>query len=133
MLHNLMHNKVLHERVLIVCVQVFDAPYVPEIDRVEIHQMKENFYSITVQYGFMDKPDIPQALLLCGQHGLAIEMMETSFFLGRATLIPRMGASKMAMWREKLYVTLYRNSSSATSYYKIPSNRVVELGAQVVL
>jgi KUP system potassium uptake protein len=133
MLHNLMHNKVLHERVLIVCVQVFDAPYVPEIDRVEIHQMKENFYSVTVQYGFMDKPDIPQALSLCEQHGLSIEMMETSFFLGRATLIPRMGGSKMAMWREKLYVTLYRNSSSATSYYKIPSNRVVELGAQVVL
>ncbi|MEI7429864.1 MAG: potassium transporter Kup [Betaproteobacteria bacterium] len=133
MLHNLMHNKVLHERVLIVSVQVFDAPYVPEIDRVEIHRLKENFFSVKVQYGFMDKPDIPQALTLCEQQNLAIDMMETSFFLGRATLIPRMGGSKMAMWREKLYVTLYRNSSSATSYYKIPSNRVVELGAQVVL
>ena len=133
MLHNLMHNKVLHERVLIVSVQVFDAPYVPEIDRVEIHQLKSNFYSIIVQYGFMDEPDIPQALSLCEQQGLAIEMMETSFFLGRATLIPKMAASKMTLWREKLYVALYRNSSSATSYYKIPSNRVVELGAQVVL
>jgi len=133
MLHNLMHNKVLHERVLIVSVQVFDAPYVPEIDRVEIHRLKENFFSVKVQYGFMDKPDIPQALSLCEQQNLAIDMMETSFFLGRATLIPRMGGSKMSMWREKLYVTLYRNSSSATSYYKIPSNRVVELGAQVVL
>ena len=132
MLHNLMHNKVLHERVLIVSVEVFDVPYVPEIDRVEIHALKGNFYRLTVQYGFKDEPDIPLALSLCAEQGLVIDMMETSFFLGRATLIPRMGGG-MVLWREKLFVYLYRNAGSATSFYKIPSNRVVELGTQVVL
>ncbi|MBL8414942.1 MAG: potassium transporter Kup [Propionivibrio sp.] len=132
MLHNLMHNKVLHERVLIVSVEVFDVPYVPEIDRIEISKLKGNFFRVTVQYGFKDEPDIPQALTLCKTQGLTIDMMETSFFLGRATLIPKVG-SGMALWREKLFVFLFRNAGSATSFYKIPSNRVVELGTQVVL
>ena len=132
MLHNLMHNKVFHERVLVVSVEVFDVPYVPEIDRVEIHQLKGNFYRINVQYGFKDDPNIPQALALCAQQGLDIDMMSTSFFLGRATLVPKIG-SEMAYWREKLFVLLFRNASSATSFYKIPTNRVVELGTQVVL
>jgi KUP system potassium uptake protein len=132
MLHNLMHNKVLHERVLIVSVEVFDVPYVPEIDRVEIRQLKGGFFQLTVQYGFKDEPDIPQALTLCAAQGLLIDMMETSFFLGRATLIPKVG-SGMALWREKLFVLMYRNAGSATSFYKIPTNRVVELGTQVVL
>jgi len=132
MLHNLMHNKVLHERVMIVSVEVFDVPYVPEIDRVEIRRLKGDFYRLTVQYGFKDEPDIPQALSLCAEQGLTIDMMETSFFLGRATLIPKVG-SGMALWREKLFIYLFRNASSATTFYKIPSNRVVELGTQVVL
>ena len=132
MLHNLMHNKILHERVLVVSVQVFDTPYVPDIDRVDVRKLKADFYSVIVQYGFMDEPDIPQALALCAQQGLVFEMMETSFFLGRATLIPKI-ASSMVLWREKIYVAMFRNASSATSFYKIPSNRVVELGTQVVL
>lgn len=132
MLHNLMHNKVLHSRVLIVSVEVFDVPYVPEIDRVVTRKMKGDFYQLTVQYGFKDEPDIPRALSLCADQGLPINMMETSFFLGRATLIPKVG-SGMALWREKLFIFLFRNASSATSFYKIPSNRVVELGTQVVL
>jgi len=132
MLHNLMHNKVLHERVMIVSVEVFDVPYVPEIDRVEIHKLKGDFYRLNVQYGFKDEPDIPRALSLCAERGLTIDMMEISFFLGRATLIPKVG-SGMALWREKLFIYLFRNASSATTFYKIPSNRVVELGTQVVL
>ena len=132
MLHNLMHNKVLHERVLVVSVQVFDVPYVPEIDRVEIHKLKGDFYRVNVQYGFKDEPDIPAALALCESQGLPVDMMETSFFLGRATLVPKHG-SEMVFWREKLFVFMFRNASSATSFYKIPSNRVVELGTQVVL
>jgi KUP system potassium uptake protein len=132
MLHNLMHNKVLHERVLIVSVEVFDVPYVPEIDRIVISKLKGNFFRVTVQYGFKDEPDIPLALSLCKTQGLDIDMMETSFFLGRATLIPKVG-SGMALWREKLFVFLFRNAGTATSFYKIPSNRVVELGTQVVL
>ncbi len=132
MLHNLMHNKVLHENVLVVSVQVFDVPYVPEIDRVEISKLQGGFYRLTVQYGFKDEPDIPLALSLCAAQGLAIDMMETSFFLGRATLVPKVG-SEMAFWREKLFIFLFRNASSATTFYKIPTNRVVELGTQVVL
>ncbi|HJW04574.1 MAG TPA: potassium transporter Kup [Azospira sp.] len=132
LLHNLMHNKVLHERVIIVSAQIFDVPFVPEIDRVEVHKLKENFYRVIVQYGFKDEPDIPRALELCGDSGLKFEMLETSFFLGRETLIPRLG-SEMAFWREKLFIALFRNAGSATSFFKIPSNRVVELGTQVVL
>ena len=132
MLHNLMHNKVLHERVIVVSAQMFDVPYVPEIDRVEVRKLKGDFYTIVVQYGFKDEPDIPAALALCAEQGLEFEMMETSFFLGRETLIPRLG-SDMALWREKLFIAMFRNAGSATSFFKIPSNRVVELGTQVVL
>lgn len=132
MLHNLMHNKVLHERVFVVSVQMFDVPYVPEIDRVEVRRLKGDFYSVVVQYGFKDEPDIPAALALCSEQGLQFEMMETSFFLGRETLIPKLN-SDMALWREKLFVAMFRNAGSATSFFKIPSNRVVELGTQVVL
>ena len=132
MLHNLMHNKVLHEQVLIVSVSVFDVPFVPEIDRVEVEKLPGGFFRVTVQYGFKDEPDLPQALAQCANFGVHLEPLETSFFLGRATLVPRVG-SAMAFWREKLFIFMYRNSGSATSFYKIPTNRVVELGTQIVL
>ena len=132
MLHNLMHNKVLHERVVLVSVQFFDVPYVPDIDRVEVKKLKENFWQVVVQYGFKDEPDIPLALEACTEAGLELSMMETSFFFGRETLIPKLG-SEMAFWREKLFVAMFRNAGSATAYFKIPTNRVVELGTQVVL
>ena len=132
LLHNLMHNKILHERVLIVSVEVGQVPYVSDAERIELTLLKGGFYRVTVHVGFMDSADIPKALSLCAKHGIDIEMMETSFFLGRATLIPKIG-SEMAFWREKLYVLMYRNAGSATAFYHIPSNRVVELGTQVVL
>ena len=78
------------------------------------------------------KPDLPAALELCGKAGLSLDMMDTSFFLGRETLIPKLG-SDMAYWRELLFVAMFRNAGSATAFFKIPSNRVVELGSQVVL
>ena len=132
LLHNLMHNKVLHERVVLLTVQVHDVPYVPEIDRVEVRSINDQFWQLRVQYGFKDEPDIPRALELCAESGLRFEMMETSFFLGRETLIPRMH-SVMPLWREKLFVAMFRNSASATAFFKIPSNRVVELGTQIEL
>ncbi|MBS1191461.1 MAG: potassium transporter [Rhodocyclaceae bacterium] len=132
LLHNLMHNKVLHEKVVLVSVLFFDVPYVPDIDRVEVKKLKENFWSVIVQYGFKDEPNIPLAIECCAESGLALSMMETSFFFGRETLIPRLG-SEMAFWREKLFVAMFRNAGSATAFFKIPSNRVVELGTQVVL
>ena len=132
MLHNLMHNKVLHERIVLVSVQFFDVPYVPDIDRVEARPLKENFWSVVVQYGFKDDPDIPAALAMCADAGLAFNALETSYFIGRETLIPKLN-SDMAFWREKLFVAMFRNAGSATAFFKIPSNRVVELGTQVVL
>lgn len=132
LLHNLMHNKVVHERVVLLSVQFFDVPYVPDIDRVEVRALKENFWSVIVQYGFSDEPDIPAALRLCGAAGLEFNSLETSYFIGRETLIPRLG-SEMAFWREKIFVAMFRNAGSATAFFKIPSNRVVELGTQVVL
>lgn len=132
LLHNLMHNKVLHERVVLVSVQFFDLPFVPEIDRVEVRKMKENFWSVVVQYGFKDEPDIPAAMAMCEHAGLEFSLLDTSYFIGRETLIPKLG-SDMAFWREKLFIAMFRNAGSATAFFKIPSNRVVELGTQVVL
>lgn len=132
LLHNLMHNKVLHERVVLVSVQFFDVPFVPDIDRVEVRQLKENFWSVIVQYGFKDDPNIPDALQLCADSGLEFNSLETSYFIGRETLIPRLG-SELAFWREKIFIAMFRNAGSATAFFKIPSNRVVELGTQVVL
>jgi KUP system potassium uptake protein len=132
LLHNLMHNKVLHERVVLLSVQFYDVPYVPDIDRVEVRHLRDNFWTVIVQYGFKDEPDIPAALAACVDAGLELEFLDTSYFIGRETLIPRLG-SEMAFWREKLFVAMFRNAGSATGFFKIPSNRVVELGTQVVL
>ncbi|MBZ0097386.1 MAG: potassium transporter Kup [Sulfuricella sp.] len=132
LLHNLKHNMVLHERIVIVTVLVEDVPHVPDINWVEVQSLPNNFYRVIVRYGFKDEPDIPRALELCEQYGLSFDRMTTSYFLGRETLIPRLG-SEMAMWREKLFVAMFRNAGSAASFFKIPPNRVVEVGTQVVL
>ena len=132
MLHSLKHFKTLHEQVVVLSVSVFDVPYVPEIDRIEVRKLPGNFSQVVVQYGYKDEPDIPAALALCSKAGVSIDMMESSFFLGRETLIPKL-KSDMAYWRELLFVAMFRNAGSATAYFKIPSNRVVELGAQIVL
>ena len=132
LLHNLMHNKVVHERVVLVSAQFFDVPYVPDVNRVEVHQLHDNFWSVIIQYGFKDEPDVPLALSMCADAGLEFNALDTTYFIGRETLIPRLN-SEMAFWREKLFVAMFRNGGSATTFFKIPSNRVVELGTQVVL
>ncbi len=132
MLHSMKHYKALHAQIVILSVSVFDVPHVPDIDRIEVHHLAGNFSQVVVQYGFKDEPDIPAALALCADAGLAMDMMDTSFFLGRETLIPKLG-SGMAYWRAVLFVAMFRNASSATAFFKIPSNRVVELGSQIVL
>jgi KUP system potassium uptake protein len=132
MLHSLKHYKVLHERMMIVTIRIFDVPYVPEIDRVEVATLGQGFWQITVQYGFKDEPDLPAALALCAHFGLQFDMMDTSFFLGRETLIAGFG-KEMSYWRVLLFAAMFRNASSLTAFFKIPSNRVVELGSQIVL
>ncbi|MBI4755044.1 MAG: potassium transporter Kup [Betaproteobacteria bacterium] len=131
LLHNLYHNKVLHERVVLMNVVTADVPRVPEAGRVEVHPLSDGFYRVFVRYGFQDEPDIPRAMDLCAEHGLRFEIMLTSFFLGRETIVPSAKLPGMAFWREVLFSWMFRNAEPATAYFKIPTNRVVELGTQV--
>jgi len=132
MLHSLKHYKSLHEQVIVLSVEVHDVPYLPASERIALHQLSKDFAQVTVHYGYKDEPNIPLALEQCDIPGLKIDLMDTSFFLGRETLIPKLG-SDMAYWRELLFIAMFRNASSAMEFFKIPSNRVVELGSQIVL
>ena len=132
MLHNLLHNKVLHERVVLLNVNVEDVPHVAESERIEVHRLSQGFYQVIVRYGFKDAPDIPQALSMCVAHGIKYDAMETSFFLGRETIV-RHSLPVMSRWRQKLFTWMFRNADTATAYFKIPTNRVVELGTQIEL
>jgi KUP system potassium uptake protein len=132
LLHNLKHNKVLHDRVVVLTVVFQDIPHVDESERVEIRPLGNHFYQLFVIYGFKDETDIPRALALCAPLGLQFDMLETSFFLSRETLIPTRRRA-MAYWREKLFIGMMRNATSVTAYFRIPTNRVVELGTQVEL
>jgi len=132
LLHNLMHNKVLHERVVVVAAQFSDAPRVPESGRVKVRNLRDNFWSVSVHFGFKDEPDIPLALALCANSGLEFNALDTTYFIGRETLLPRFH-SEMAFWRERIFVAMYRNAGSPTAFFRIPCNRVVELGAPVTL
>jgi KUP system potassium uptake protein len=133
MLHNLLHNKVLHETVVLLSVVVEDIPYVPAGERVKVTSLPEGFFQVLVRYGFKDEPDIPLALAQCAAGGFHYEPMEASFFLGRETLVPRTRVGRMPHWRQKLFSFMFRNAEPATAYFKIPTNRVVELGTQVEL
>lgn len=130
MLHNLSHNKVLHERVVFLTVHILEEPYVAPGEQVRIADLGHQCYQVNVDYGFKDEPDIPAILERCAEHGLRFEMMETSFFIARQTVIsaPQQG---MAPWREHLFVAMSRNARAAADYYQIPPNRVIELGTQV--
>lgn len=130
LLHNLSHNKVLHERVVFLTVFMLEEPWVPPSEQVSVVELGHNCFQLNVQYGFKDEPDIPRVLALCDHCGLQFEMMETSFFIARQTVISTPGAG-MAPWREHLFVTMSRNARGAADYYQIPSNRVIELGTQV--
>ena len=130
LLHNIKHNKVLHERVIVLTVKVQDVPYVDVESRVTTEALGEGFYRMILNYGFMEEVDIPAALHLAGDCGTALRMPETSFFLGRQTLIPSRRPG-MAIWREHLFAWMVRNAESAMEFFKLPPNRVVSLGSQV--
>lgn len=132
LLHNLVHNKVLHERVVFLTVTVKDEPYVPDAERVQIEPLGHECYKILMTFGFKDRPDVPKALGLCAQHGIEFEMLRTSFFLSRETVIPSARVSTgMAMWRDRVFAAMARNSGSVVEYFNLPTNRVIELGTQV--
>ena len=131
LLHNIKHNKVLHERVVVLTVQIADIPYVDEEERFKISSLGDGFYRVVLHYGFMEETDVPAALSkldnICGG---PFEMMQTSFFLSRQTLLT---AEKpgMAIWREKLFAWMMRNAATPMEFFRLPTNRVVELGSQV--
>jgi KUP system potassium uptake protein len=132
LLHSMKHYKCLHERVVILTVNSLDVSHVPVTEQVEVEFLDQQFILVRVFFGFMDEPDLPDAMAHCAEHGLEFDMMDTSFFLGRETLIPRLGA-EMAFWREKVFIAMFRNASGAAAYFNLPPNRVVELGTQIVL
>jgi KUP system potassium uptake protein len=130
LLHNLLHNKVLHQRTVFLTVFATDIPTVPDADRIKIEPLGHDCYQVNVYYGFKDERNIPLALELCKDKGLTFERMETSFFIARQNVIATVGGG-MAMWREALYVAMARNARDAADYFRIPPTRVIELGTQI--
>ena len=131
LLHNLKHNKVLHERVMLVTVKIEDVPYVDDGDRPAVEDLGKGFFRLILRYGFMQETDVPKALARVEQCGPEFKMMDTSFFLARQTLLTSPSRPGMAIWREKLFSWMLRNAESAMEFFKLPPNRVVELGSQV--
>ena len=130
LLQNLRHNKVMHEQVVFLTVATETVPFVPRRKRMEVETLKEGFCRITLRYGFMQDPDVPRALEGAVVAGRKCNLMDTTFFLGRETLIPH-GRLGMAVWREKLFALMSRNATGAVAFFRLPPNRVIELGAQI--
>ena len=132
LMHNLKHNKVLHEKIAILTVRTAETPRVNPSDRIEIEEITPDVKQVTVNYGFMESPNIPKALTMCRKQGLKFDIMSTSFFLGHRTIVAS-ATSGMPLWQDQLYIFLSKNATNATDFFHIPSGRVVELGTQVVV
>jgi KUP system potassium uptake protein len=132
LMHNLKHNKVLHEKNIILTVTTTETPRVKDEDRVQIEPINDDFKKVTIRYGFMESPNIPKALGLCRKLGLKFDIMATSFFLGRRSVVPA-AQSGMPLWQDKLFIFLMKNAANPTDFFKIPPGRVVELGTQVTV
>jgi len=132
LLHNLKHNKVLHERVVLLTVTTRDIPQVSLPERLQIEELGCSFQQVEAFFGFKEDPDVPRLLEECGHRGFPFDMMDTSFFVSRETLIATV-APGMALWRERLFVSMSKNATKASEFFNVPTNRVVELGTQVEL
>lgn len=132
LLHNLKHNKVLHEKVILLAVRIENVPHISQEERVKVEDLGNQFYRVNMYYGFKDEENIPTDLQLCQTFGLQLEEMETSYFVGKESLIPS-EQSEMPFWKLKLFIGMFRNADSVINQFKLPANRVVELGAQVTL
>jgi KUP system potassium uptake protein len=130
LLHNLKHNKVLHERIVLLHVVTANIPRVPRERRIEVTHLADNFHSIVVRYGFMEQPDIPEVLEECASRELHFNMMDTSFFVGRVTIVAAKH-SRLGAIRRRVFEAMHRNALAATEFFRIPPNRVIELGGQV--
>ncbi|MEZ5673567.1 MAG: KUP/HAK/KT family potassium transporter [Thiotrichaceae bacterium] len=134
LLHNLKHNKVLHNRIVFMTIFTQDIPYVQPQERLEMETLSENIYRMVARYGFREIPDVPEVLKLAHQFKLDFDMMETTFFLSRETLtLNSKRAHHQSLWKDILFISMLRNARSATDFFRIPSNRVVELGRQIDL
>jgi KUP system potassium uptake protein len=132
LLHNLKHNKVLHERVALLTLRTENEPHIPLAERVTVADLGAGFYRLKARLGFMDTPDVMALLRLAEAKGFKTTPMETSFFFGRQTIVPALH-SRMSRWRERLFIALTHSAQSASDYFRLPSDRVVELGTQVEL
>ncbi|MGN6313341.1 MAG: potassium transporter Kup [Rhodanobacteraceae bacterium] len=130
LLHNLKHNKVLHERNVILTGETLEEPFAESGERVQIEDLGHGFYRVTLRFGFAEDPDVPRRLERCAAKGLGFEMMDTTFFLSRETIVATERPG-MALWRDKLFAFMARNALPATAFFRIPSNRLIELGTQV--
>src|SRR5687767_12133991 len=132
LLHNLNHNKVLHERVVFLTVEIRDVPWVSFEERVSCERMGHGCWIVRIRFGFMNRPDVMRALEVCGALGLEFDTMQTSFFLSRQQVVPSTGGpSTMWRWRERMFAAMARNAGNITDYFNIPTNRVIELGTRV--
>ena len=131
LLHNLEHNKILHEKVLFVTVKTRQVPFVDKSERVLVQPLAKGFTRLKIYYGYMEEPNIPFILNNLEQKNLVGNSQEITYFLGRESIISTEKKSGMAQWREKLFSVMSRNATTATAYFGIPANRVVELGEQV--
>jgi KUP system potassium uptake protein len=131
LLHNLKHNKVLHERNVLLTVEMMETPVAEAEERIEIAPMAGEFYGLTVRFGFAEDPNIPLALSRCSREGLPFDMMDTTFFISRETIVADKRRPGMAPWRDKLFAFMARNALPKTAFFQIPGNRLIELGAQV--
>jgi KUP system potassium uptake protein len=130
LLHNLKHNKVLHQQNLFVSVQHHEVPWVPMHERLVVEDLGHDCWQVVIHYGFKNDPNVPKALSLMKSHGVELDDMTTSYFLSRDTVIPTLGGG-MALWREKIFAQMHRNASGAADFLNLPSNAVVELGSKV--
>jgi len=131
-LHNLKHNKVLHQKVVLLTVETKEIPYVPDDEELEVRELGHGVYRVVLRYGFMESPDVPEALRRVSHPDLTFDEGTTTFFLGRETLLATERPG-MAIWRERLFSWMTRNAQGAPIYFRLPPNRVVELGAQIEL
>ncbi len=131
LLHNLKHNKVMHERNVLLTVETLEVPIADQDQRVAIEALGNEFFIMRLRFGFAEEPNVPRVMEGCQSCGLPFDMMDTTFFLSRETLIPTVGRDGMPQWRDKLFAFMSRNSESATAFFQIPGNRLIELGTQV--
>jgi KUP system potassium uptake protein len=131
LLHNLKHNKVLHERNVMLTVEVLETPVADADERIHLTSMDGNFYGLELRFGFAEDPNIPLALSRCAKSGLPFDLMDTTFFLSRENVVADKRRPGMALWRDRLFAFMSRNALPATAFFQIPGNRLIELGTQV--